>query len=317
MDTIRLAGFSLAPNIRSAIHKLQDHPLLEIDLDSPHGIQTMISILGPTKDLTRWIAHHRGERRLRHEAVNEVREKLEGTCCERLLQFLQAELRSGTGQDDSLDPHTRLYAKDADDNKRAYRKLIQRYTRHGEAGILFHPRNRDWLRKHAFIKCGVWLSTLRAKVQLENGQEIVLEMERRFEEVLKMGTLVNSCLGLGGCNSHSALANAADVNKQVIMAYDKDGTFLGRQLVGISEERQLIAFQVYGHQADRLEPAFAAFDLQLQQALSLPLATEKDEYTLQPIVCREWYDDYHWDLSSVTPAEVIDLQWNRVMADVK
>jgi hypothetical protein len=308
MEVIRLAGRTLPPLVERAVARLTTHPLLEIDLDTSWGIEAARYHLGDSRDLARWSRHHSGASRLRSEVAVALRDKLDGGRCERLLGFLKEELIGEAPSESTLDPHTRLYARAADENRRTYHKLIRRYRQGGEAGILFHPRNQQWLRGHSFVKGGIWLGGVRARVRLEDGTELVLELERRFEQVLKMGTLVNSCLALDGCNSHSALANAADINKQVVMAYDHSGKFLARQLVGIAEERRLVCFDVYSRGSLELEPAFAAFDHQLERILSLPIHRE-GEYELQPIVCRHWYEDCAWDPAATTPAKIIDLAW--------
>lgn len=164
------------------------------------------------------------------------------------------------------------------------------------------------VEKSPYVKKGIWLTGIRTEIHLPDGTRVFLELERRFEQVLKMGTLVGSCLALEGCNSHSALANAADVNKQVIMAYDSDRKFLGRQLIGIAEERKLVCFDVYGEKTNWLEPAFAAFDFELESLMALPVY-RGGEYQLKSIVCREWYDDYAWNLPKHTDAKVVDMQW--------
>ena len=308
MEVIRLAGRTLPPLVARAVGRLGTHPLLELDLDTSRGIEAARYHFRDSRDLDRWSRHHSGQGSLRPEVASALRDKLDGVRCEALVRFLREELVGEAPSRGALDPHTSLYAGAADENRRIYRKLIRRYRRGGEAGILFHPRNQQWLRAHSFVKSGIWLGGVRARIRLEDGSELVLELERRFEQVLKMGTLVNSCLALDGCNSHSALANAADINKQVVMAYDGSGRFLGRQLVGIAEERRLVCFDVYSRGSRKLEAAFAAFDQRLERILSLPIHRE-GEYEIQAIVCRHWYDDYAWDPAEITPAEITELAW--------
>ena len=307
LDVLKLAGQTLKPLVKRAMVRLQHHPLFDVSVAFINGLDALMHIMGGSKDFEIWRSHLLGERRLRPEVREQLLDKIEGQRMELLLTYLKNELMP-VDQQCGLDLHTRLYSNAADENKRAYRKLVQRYRSLGEQGILAHPRNQYWLKTHPYVKQGIWLTGLRAEIELEDGRRIFLEMERRFEQVLKMGTLVNSCLALDGCNSHSALANAADVNKQVIMAYDSKQRFLGRQLVAIAEQRKLVVFDVYGEESHRLIPAFAAFDFQLGQLMALPLHREGD-YDIEKVVCREWYDDYPWVPSENGHAKILDRQW--------
>ncbi|MFK7909227.1 MAG: hypothetical protein AB8F34_01355 [Akkermansiaceae bacterium] len=308
LEIIRVTRQTLQPQVDLAFSKLKEHPLMDVDLKKKAGLETYTFLLGLSRDLEKLRRHHSGEHPLREESLGQILNKLEGSRVEKLLLYFKSELLGSVGQEDGLQLHTRLYASAADENRRVYQKLIRRYHQLGEQGILAHPSNQQWLRSHPFVKAGVWLTGLRAEIELPDGSRVFLETERRFEQVLQMGTLVNSCLALDGCNSHSALANAADVNKQVVMAYDADARFLGRQLIGISEQRKLVVFRVYGDEAGRLMPAFAAFDYQLERLLALPLHGEGD-YEIQRVVCREWYDDYSWLPESDGEAKIIDRQW--------
>ena len=71
----------------------------------------------------------------------------------------------------------------------------------------------------------------------------MIRLEQDPLEVLKMGTYVGSCLGLGGGLTYSAAAALLDVNKQVLYARDEQGTVIARQLVAISDDNQLVPFR--------------------------------------------------------------------------
>ncbi|MGB0774590.1 MAG: hypothetical protein ACPGUY_02015 [Akkermansiaceae bacterium] len=316
LDIVRLAGRVSKMEVDAAVALLKEHPLLDVSLDQPNDIETYRHLVSNSKDLTIWQRHLTGEKKVRAESADRIRTELEGRRIEILLSYLLGEIAPQEARTEGLQLHTRLYANYADENRRAYGKLIKRYSAQGENGILFHPRNQHWLHTHRYVRQGVWLTGLRAEIVLTDGRRVFLEMERRFEQVLKMGTLVNSCLALDGINSHSALANAADVNKQVVMAYDDEQRFLGRQLVGIAEERRLVCFDVYGQNEDQLLPAFSAFDCELEKLMALPIQREGD-YQLKPLVCREWYDDYAWSPPSASDAKIINLQWGGSRAVVK
>jgi len=60
-----------------------------------------------------------------------------------------------------------------------------------------------------------------------------------------MRSYVDSGLSIGGCNQHSAIANALDANKRVLFIYDENGKFLASQLLAITKDRKLACFLVY------------------------------------------------------------------------
>jgi hypothetical protein len=66
-----------------------------------------------------------------------------------------------------------------------------------------------------------------------------------------------------------------------------------------------VCFDVYGHQVEKLGPAFIAH---LEAVMSLPIHRE-GEYQLKPLVCREWYDDYYWSPPKEITAEIVEFEW--------
>ena len=307
-EVLRKLGRAPEVVAKDAVETLREHPYFDLDLEKESGLVSYGLMEGQSKDWAKLVAHVRGEKILRKEVVDRLRFELEGRRVERLLWVLRERLSVLPIEVEGVEEHTALYAKSAKENRRAYGKLMRRYLQAGEMGILNHPANLKWLKDHPFLKTGVWLSGMRATSKMKSGKVIELELERRFEQVLKMGTLVGSCLSLDGCNSHSALANAADVNKQVVMAYDERGKFLGRQLVGISEEGKLVCYEVYGQNRSELEPYFAAFNVELSKRLGLLIHTGT-EYELKSLVCRDWYDDYAMTEQAETTAELLEVSW--------
>ena len=73
---------------------------------------------------------------------------------------------------------------------------------------------------------------------------------------------------------------------------------LGRQLVGISEEDELVCFSLYATaHADKLAPEFRAFDWALAQALGLALfdpSPPNSEYSIVCVLSHDWWDDDAW-----------------------
>ena len=132
-----------------------------------------------------------------------------------------------------LDPPTLLLLADIVSNRRICRRILRGYTTSGEGSIWSRRMNRDWLAKRREIVSRGWLKGNGISVEAGSFGVLTMFIKQRFEEVLKRGPSVNSCLAIGGCNSHSAVANAVDAKKQVVMAYNTGGEFVGRQLIAI------------------------------------------------------------------------------------
>ena len=299
LATLRELGRLPAPSLLATLADLPRHPLHLLDLEKPADQLTAETVL---RLHPRPLRDHRAGKPVRPESLRAAADSLRAHASQALWEWIlhatRQHARKAQPADSSLDPHTRQFSAHAAENRRAFRKLLRRYARSGDAAILAHPANLRWLASKPRLKKAVWIGTLElAFPPAKDGQlPLHLRPETRFEEILKMGTAVNSCLGLGGCNSHSAVANAADVNKRLLIATDPDGKFLARQLIALTEEDTLACFQPYHPDPDdpRLLRAFAAYNLHLARLLALPLHDPASEYTIARTVCRHWYDDGLW-----------------------
>ena len=143
----------------------------------------------------------------------------------------------------------------------------------------------------------MWIRGINQTLDIENVGEVTIQTESRFDEILKMGTYVNSCLSIGGCNQHSAIANALDANKRVLFMHDADGKFIARQLLAITKERKLACFMVYhaSHRYDRelIQEKFGDIDKAFALELGITIQDEY-EYEIENVVCKDWYDDGIW-----------------------
>ena len=132
--------------------------------------------------------------------------------------------------------------------------------------------------------------------EIEGVGEIRVAIEKDPLEALKLGTYVGSCLGRGGHLEYSAAAVVLDINKQVVYARDVRGSVVGRQLVAVSEQDELVCFSVYGSaKPTLLEPLFRDFDRALASKLGLPMfGPNSDDYVIASILSHEWWDDSAW-----------------------
>ena len=111
------------------------------------------------------------------------------------------------------------------------------------------------------------------------------------QEMLKLGSYVGSCLTPGGVCDYSAVAITFDANKQVLYARDAKGKVVGRQLVTISKERELVCFGVYPTYASKeMKAFFECYDLTLAQYLGLR-PFRGGEYEIEELHGLAWYDD--------------------------
>ncbi len=114
--------------------------------------------------------------------------------------------------------------------------------------------------------------------------------------MLKMGTYVGSCLGLGGSFAYSAAAVALDVNKQVLYARDGQGSVVARQLVAISDVDELVPFSVYpGSAPEWLRRGFDEYDTELAMALGVPRVDPAKGSNVELVLSQEWWDDGVWN----------------------
>jgi hypothetical protein len=118
-----------------------------------------------------------------------------------------------------------------------------------------------------------------------------------------MGTYVGSCLGLGGICADSSAAVLLDINKQVVYARDQHGKVIGRQLLAISKEDELVCFSVYPlSMKTEFQTLFMKYDRAFANLLGLPLyqipreeGWESTRYEIEDILSKDWWDDGPWD----------------------
>lgn len=222
---------------------------------------------------------------------------------ENLEQRALAALASGlpATTETSADRHALQMQRRASENRRGLRRLLDAHWRGDTDYVWNHPQTRQWRQKHPGIDWNVWRGGLTVEGVTDTGTAVTLAVETDPLEALKLGTYVGSCLGLGGDFAYSAAAVVLDFNKQVIYARDGRGTVVGRQVVALSEARQVVCFEVYPLDAQKhLGPLFAAYDRQWSAALGLPVyeADGDDEYDIAHILSHEWWDDRAWNLKA-------------------
>ncbi|NQZ58470.1 MAG: hypothetical protein HRT88_13510, partial [Lentisphaeraceae bacterium] len=124
-----------------------------------------------------------------------------------------------------------------------------------------------------------------------------IELETNPLEVLKMGTYVGSCYGLGGMYAHSAAAVALDINKQVLYLRDEKGKVHGRQLLVIDTSGKLVCFEVYPSAvSEEVRAHFAAYNIAFSDELNCQVYEgEDDDAEIDFLISEWWYQDYSWN----------------------
>ncbi len=150
--------------------------------------------------------------------------------------------------------------------------------------------NRQFIEKMGALAIEVtpWIDGFEMKRTTARG---VLHM--RFADdpldVFRMGGHFQTCLSPGNMNFFSVFANAADINKRVLYAYDDDGKVVGRQLLCLSDSGEIVAYHSYSHNS---EWSFAQHGQEFIRALCEKMnARLSVRGSISTLVSSEWYDD--------------------------
>ncbi len=153
--------------------------------------------------------------------------------------------------------------------------------------------NRDKIEEDDLKDIRVHLSTIKTTLGTEKSplpERIIIETEKDPLKVLQMGEkVVGSCLCLGGGHEDSAVANAVDINKKIIWIKDKKGEILGRVLMGINEDGELVGFRLYNNDP-RLDlvPDIKNFVSLFAEKLKTKISSKGK---IEQLVAKEWYND--------------------------
>jgi len=173
------------------------------------------------------------------------------------MRYLESKIRNELFI--SRDEHASLLHANLEFARRACTRFLKAYDR-GRDPRLDHPANRQWLRRNTGFNQNVWLHPLKINLPVDNLGDVTIAPETDPFEILKLGTYVDSCLGLGGCNTQNAVAVLLEANKRVLFARNAKGQFLGRQIVAITRANALAVHSVYPIKAPKpLQDLFALY----------------------------------------------------------
>ena len=121
------------------------------------------------------------------------------------------------------------------------------------------------------------------------GQPYRLEFTNEVFDYLLMGFHFETCLSPGEFNFFSTIANAVDINKQVLYGKTADGRVIGRCLFVLNDRFQILTFQRYQHDASsQFADAVDRFAKKLSEQMNTELGSAG---TVQNLVASQWYDD--------------------------
>jgi len=301
--TARELGVLSWESRRELVGSCASRPVFARDLAS-RPLPELIAVVGAAVVPTLTIIpralreHMEGRRRLRAAQIERHVRVIRDSLSSLRLAVLQAEvdrrLTAAVGarrvRSEALPALAMLQR--AEDNRRGLRRFLRAYLNGDTDYLRRHPATLAWVRRHSRIDIDVWTQGLTRHVAGRDGRELTIRLEHDALEVLKMGTYVGSCLGLGGPFSSLAAAALLDINKQVLYARDAQGTVVARQLVAITDDDRLASFPVYPASARRtMQREFDDYDRRFAAALGIPRLPNNAPYDVELVLARDWYDD--------------------------
>jgi hypothetical protein len=129
---------------------------------------------------------------------------------------------------------------------------------------------------------------------------ITLALTQDPLDVLRMGAPFGTCLAPGDFNFFSTVANAVDINKRLLCAWNAEGTMVARCLLALTDAGGLLTFHAY---ANTGRDQFASLAATYVDALAREMRTVVVERgAVKSLVAPEWYDDGPEQLPSSSSA---------------
>jgi hypothetical protein len=299
------------PRRHAVLQHFKSHPLLHFQAEE-FSLRQICDLIksycqeGITNPLPKKLQAHVYEQyELTEGRVSRYRGKMKEQLTATLLDLLHQQIILKRDQQYPLPPtalpqwkHTMQLMSWIDDNRRGFKRFLREYLAGNTSYLQTHPETQAWRAKHPRICFDLWQKGISLSKTVNKHGPLCLDIEHNPLEALKLGTYVNTCLGIGGLCTYSAAAIILDENKQVIYAKNQQGTVVARQVIALSEEEQLVCFSVYPLSADQeLLAFFREYDRSFAQALGIELYKEKkdEDYTIQHILSQAWWDDTPWD----------------------
>lgn len=200
-----------------------------------------------------------------------------------------------------------LLTSDVGQNRKLLRRLLRAHVRGEREWREQHPANAAFLQgmRERGVDTAAWLASHPRRYPCPGvkGGRVRLHLERDPVRILQMGNYFDTCLSFGNCNSFSTVANACDLNKRVIYAADGENRVVGRKLIGINTDGQLIGYYTYSSLPDEatnaaLRGIFRRYAGDYAARCALELG---ETGTVPRLLAEDWYDDgiVSWDEAPV------------------
>jgi hypothetical protein len=311
IQVARRLGTLRFPLRHKTVNQFTRHQLLKVDLEkiSPKQLFRLVNKYyqpGMTHPVPKKLqAHFKGEINLSQTRIQGYHEKVKYNFLSFILDVLDQKTRQALSQAYPVSrknenwEHALQFFNWVDRNRRGFKNWFKAYLGGDNHYIENHPETIKWFAKHKRIDKNLWNRGILFCRKTEKRGPVRIELEKDPLEILKMGTYVGSCLSLGGHYAYSAVAVLLDLNKQVLYARDANGKVLGRQLVTISENNELVCFDVYPDNVrNDIKNLFFEYDIDFSKALNIDLYEGSEDpdqyYTIARILSQDWWDDYPW-----------------------
>jgi len=170
-------------------------------------------------------------------------------------EAFRSHLRSITGADrpdfesdrwaNALSLHLQL--NQLGKNRRLLTRLLASACREEDDWPRSHPGNVRFLERMAERGLDVEAWTAERREAFHRGEEpLTVHVERDALRILEMGNLFDTCLSVGKFNAFTSVAAAVEVDKAVLYVLDSENNAVGRKLVVLSPEGELVGFRSYG-----------------------------------------------------------------------
>lgn len=198
---------------------------------------------------------------------------------------------------DSYLKNALLLTQDIEYNKRLLKKLIKASVEKDYSFRHKVPGNEKFIK--ALVGKGIdseaWLGANPQNYTTTHvpGKRVHVRLETDPLKVLEMGNYFDTCLSFGDFNSFSTVANATDLNKRVLYAIDQRDNVIGRKLIAINTDFELVGFRTYTSVETRegrneLRKIILDYIRDFSKSLGLSLSSTGEVAIL---ACENWYND--------------------------
>lgn len=163
-------------------------------------------------------------------------------------------------------------------DQRRLKRLFEACNKYGEDYKHFFPVNQKWIKEvqeHGQFDVEGWMQRKEEIVTIK-ARKYTVQDSGNLVEFLVMGNYFDTCLALpDGFNKLSVLLNAIDLNKKLLVIKNHKGKVVGRKLIALNSELQLIGYHDYSGiagAANEVNMVFTSFCKQIAKRSHTALA---------------------------------------------